>query len=97
MYKNTFEVRGFDKTNEKDDGTSWGLFHNESIANIMLAELSRRFGTHTTSFYVKELNPKSVLTGIDRKFKEAEIDADYQAMDDYYNDHPERLIDDLNF
>ena len=53
MYKNTFEVRGFDKTNEKDDGTSWGLFHNESIANIMLAELSRRFGTHTTSFYVK--------------------------------------------
>ena len=28
------------------------------------------------------------LTGIDRKFKEAELDADYNAMSDYYEDYP---------
>jgi len=32
---------------------------------------------------------KSSLTGIDRKFQEAELDADYNAMSDYYEDNPE--------
>tara|TARA_R110001592_G_scaffold311_2_gene1810 strand:- start:29 stop:334 length:306 start_codon:yes stop_codon:yes gene_type:complete len=29
------------------------------------------------------------LTGIDRKFKEAELDADYNAMSDHYEDNPQ--------
>ncbi len=50
-----FEVRGFDKIKEKDDGSSWGLFHNKSLADIMLAELSRRFTGISKSFYIKEI------------------------------------------
>jgi len=36
-----------------------------------------------------ENRKKDKLTGIDRKFKEAELDADYNAMSDYYEDNPE--------
>jgi len=35
-----------------------------------------------------ENRKKDKLTGIDRKFKEAELDADYNAMSDYYEDNP---------
>ena len=36
-----------------------------------------------------ENRKKDKLTGIDRKFKEAELDAEYNAMSDYYEDNPE--------
>ena len=36
-----------------------------------------------------ENRKKDKLTGIDRKFKEAELDADYNAMSDYYEDNPQ--------
>ena len=36
----------------------------------------------------EENRKKDKLTGIDRKFKEAELDADYNAMSDYYEDNP---------
>ena len=38
---------------------------------------------------IQELNrKKDKLTGIDRKFREAEIEADYNDMSDYYEDNP---------
>jgi hypothetical protein len=36
-----------------------------------------------------ENRKKNKLTGIDRKFKEAELDADYNAMSDYYESNPQ--------
>ena len=36
-----------------------------------------------------ENRKKDKLTGIDRKFKEAELDADYNDMSDYYEDNPQ--------
>ena len=36
-----------------------------------------------------ENRKKDKLTGIDRKFKEAELEADYNAMSDYYEANPE--------
>ena len=42
------------------------------------------------SLYLSKGNrKKDKLTGIDRKFKEAELDADYNAMSDYYEDNPQ--------
>ena len=37
----------------------------------------------------KENREKDKLTGIDRKFKEAELDADYNAQSDYYEANPD--------
>ena len=36
----------------------------------------------------EENRKKDKLTGIDRKFKEAEIEADYNDMSDYYENNP---------
>lgn len=96
MYNITFEVRGFDKNLEKDDGTSWGLFHNEACAKLMWETVSKKFGSKTNSFYVKEINPKlgnvlNGLTGIDRKFKEAELDAEFNAQSDFYEQEENQI------
>ncbi len=41
-------------------------------------------------YYFDQSKPvKKKLTGIDSKFKEAELDADYNAMSDHYEDNPE--------
>ena len=37
----------------------------------------------------EENRKKDELTGIARKFKEAELDADYNAMSDHYEDNPQ--------
>lgn len=55
MFEYTHEVRGFDKASKKDDESSWGIFPNEGIAKIMLAELSRKFTNTKYGFYIKEI------------------------------------------
>lgn len=43
----THEVKG-------QDGFSWGVFPNASIAKIMHGELSRKFNPHS-KFYIEEI------------------------------------------
>ncbi len=75
------EVRGFNKSQEKDDGTSWGIFTNEACARIMWETISKKFGTKTQSFYIKEMvGSKPKATGIDKRFQEDMID----EMDSQY-------------
>lgn len=47
MFEYTHEVKG-------QDGFSWGVFPNESIAKIMHDELSRKFNPHN-KFYIEEI------------------------------------------
>jgi len=75
------EVRGFNKSQEKDDGTSWGIFTNEACARIMWETISKKFGTKTQSFYIKEMvGSKPKLTGIMGRFREAQV----EEMDSQY-------------
>tara|TARA_B110000967_G_scaffold136118_1_gene138928 strand:+ start:200 stop:400 length:201 start_codon:yes stop_codon:yes gene_type:complete len=59
-YNTKFEVRGFNPSLEKDDGTSWGIFHNEACAMLMWETVSKKFGTRTQSFYTIETPPEEI-------------------------------------
>jgi len=77
MYK--YKVIEYNKVEEKDTNSCWGIFPTASIAEIMRAELSKRYDSNKIGFYVKEIT-KPKLTGIEARFQEDMID----EMDSQY-------------